>query len=383
MQKTSVFIDTSPLLDDKLSGIGHTTLSLITHLTQNEEMKKTHRVYLVVPFLKKERLLRWGIKDAEMKPVYVPARVWNYWPRLRLALPIDLFLGKGTYIFTNYKKWPLLFSKSATFIYDVNYLIYPEYVERRNLKMLQKHIKQWVEQSNRIITISESSKSEIIQHLDIPVAKIDIVYCGVDRNTFKPQLPQQVASVKSKYGITKEYLLFLSNIEPRKNIQRLVQALRQLPEYKQTYGLVLVGGMSWSSEQIWQEINAARDEGWDIIKPDSYVPDEDLPGLLSGAVGLIHPAHHEGFGISPLQAAACGTPVLVSDIPVMHEIVGEAGQYFDPQSTESIKTCLTDLFDNKEQHNKAMAQAGPIIAERFSWDQSADKMVKLINELEQ
>lgn len=382
MKKKSVYIDTSPLLDDKLSGIGHTTLSLITHLTTDKKLTETHQVYLLVPFLKIDRLRRWHIRNAKIKPVYVPARLWNLWPRLIVAPPIDLFLGRGVYLFMNYKKWPLLKSKSVTFIYDVNYLIYPEYVEKRNLNMLRKHIQRWVRESSRVVTISESSKTEIIQHLDISPDSVDIAYCGVDRNTFRPQSSDEIEVVKRRYGIKNNYLIFLSNIEPRKNIHRLVQALRRLPEYKDKYALLMIGGMTWSSDEIWSEINAARDEGWEIIKPEVYVPDEDLPGLLSGATALVHPAHHEGFGISPLQAIACGTPVLVSDIPVMHEVIGDSGRYFDPMSVESIRDCISDFLHNTSELRAVASQSGSSIVQRFSWSRSADKIVKLINELD-
>lgn len=381
MKKKRIFIDANPLLTDRLSGIGHTTLSLISHLVQNEQIKKEYEINLLVPFRKKHRLRQWKIRGVAIKPVYVPARVWNMWPQIYFAPPIDIFIGRGIYLFTNFKRWPLVLSKSATFVYDVSYRIFPQYVEESNLALLCKNMGKWIKSSDRIITISEASKTEISRLLGVNPEKISVVPCGVDRNQFKRTKQVAIDGIKARYGIEKDYLLFLSNIEPRKNIQRLVRALRQLPEYKGKYSLVLVGGMSWSSEAIWAEIEDARKEGWHIIKPERYVPDSDLPALLSGATALVHPTYHEGFGISPLQALACGTPVLVSDIPVMHEVVGEVGVYFDPNSTESVKRCIGNFLSHSKKIQAKMLKAGPSRAVYFGWDMSADRIVKLMDEL--
>ena len=374
-----LFIDATPLLDYRLSGIGHTVLSMVKAMSEST-LYANYNIYLVAPYLKCNQLRRFRFKNIRIISIPLPARVWNAWPQFIFMPPVDLFLGRGTYIFMNYKKWPLLFSKSITYVYDANYAMYPAYVEPRNLRMLQHNLPRWMSHSDTLVTISESSKYDLITYAHAPLDKLRVIYCGVDKETMHSAGAKAVTAVRRRYGIEKKYLMFLSNVEPRKNIENLLKALRLLPpEYKKTYSLVIVGGMSWSEGQIIDEIEKTKKDGWSIIKPSRYVPDEDLPALLSGAELLVHPAFHEGFGISPLQALACGTPVAVSDIPVMHETVGEAGEYFDPNDPQSIANTLHGIISHKQLvvSKQAMLQR----AAKFSWDRAARSLYKLIGEL--
>jgi len=286
MAKPKIFIDASPLLDPRLSGIGHTVLSMIKTMSESPFFEN-YELCLIVPYLKKSNLERFHLRNVTVKTILLPARVWNVWPRLSFMPPIDFFLGKGVYIFMNYKKWPLAFSKSITYVYDANYAIYPQYVEARNLHMLQANLGRWMTASDKLVTISKASKAELIEYANAPAEKIEVIYCGVDTDFMRPAPKEEVDRVMKEYGITKKYLMFLSNIEPRKNIENLLEALDLLPEkYKKTHALLLVGGMAWSTDAIMAKINAAKKEGWIIIKPSRYVPDEDLPGLLTRSFSL-------------------------------------------------------------------------------------------------
>ena len=379
MAKKKLFIDASPLLDPRLSGIGHTVLSMIRVMSSSSYFKD-YDLCLIVPYLKRKRLDQYRLTNVRIKSVLLPARVWNVWPRFLFMPPIDLFFGRGVYLFMNYKRWPLVFSKSVTYVYDANFAIYPEYVEARNLRMLQSNLRRWMSQSSRIVTISAASKKELVEHANAPADKISVIYCGVDTDFMRPASSADIKEVKSRYAIEGEYLMFLSNIEPRKNIENLLKALRLLPdEYKKRYSLVLIGGMAWSNDAIMAEIDKTRAEGWRIIKPTSYVPDADLPALLSGAKLLIHPAFHEGFGISPLQAMACGTPVAVSDLPVMHETIGENGTFFNPHSPQAISEALRGIMTHTQTEDEA--SKGRERAAEFSWNRAVQRLSKLMSKL--
>lgn len=373
-----LIVDSSPMLDTRLSGIGHTALSLSRALN-DQAQRVGYEVRFLVPFRKRERMLELGFPAEKLLTVYLPSRIWNNWPRVKFSLPIDLFYGRGTYLFTNYKKWPLLFSKSMLFVYDASIKIHPEYVERKNLTMLRKNLGRWMNGATRILTISESSKAELVRYMDAPESKIDIVYCGVDQSVMHRESAGEVNRVLRRYGISSPYLMFLSNIEPRKNIQNLITALTSLEQYKGKLGLLIVGGMSWASDDIERAIEAAQKDGWIIYRPTVYVPDADLPALISGSVALVHPAFHEGFGVAPLQAISCETRAIVADIPVMREILGDAAGYFNPQSpadiARSIESVLNTPINNEvRKHLKARAAL-------FNWNDSADKIVHIAEKL--
>jgi glycosyltransferase involved in cell wall biosynthesis len=383
MKKTSIYIDAVPILTTALSGVGHATLQIIRGLSEDAEVLKRYRICLLVPVNKVGLLEQWQLANVAVKKVPLPARVWNVWPRIPFALPIDLLFGRGIYLYPNFKRWPVLFSKSITYIHDIAFASHPEFIEPRNLALLQQNAARWIRRSTAIVTVSETSKDEIMHHFQVPTSKVFVVYNGVDTQLFHKTSSAAVDAVKKRYKIaTTKYLFFLSNLEPRKNVGRLIDAFTHLPEArKQEYSLVLVGGMSWLNDDIFAKIKAANNAGWRVVKPDKYVPDEDLPALITGAEILVHPTIHEGFGITPLEAMACGTPVIVSDIPVMHEVIGEDALYVDPCQTTDITTTIEKLLRDA-QTRRQLSKKGPGRASEFTWEKAIQQLLHCVEEVD-
>lgn len=380
MKKQALFVDAGPLLTERLSGIGHLTLGMLRALQKRPDVQQDYKIVLLAPMAKAYLLDRWHLQGIHVKRIPLLARIWNNWPRFSWLPPIDLFLGKGLYIFPNYKRWPLAFSPSITYVHDISFKLFPQFTEPRNLAMLA-NVPRWMAKSTRVITDSQTSKQEILAHYKITQDKIKVVYCGVDGGMFQPAAVTAVNAVRKKYGLTKPYLFFLSNLEPRKNIITLIAALRQLPkDYKERYALLMVGGMSWQNAELMQAIDGAKKEGWTIIKPDAYVPDEDLPALLTGAQALVHPALHEGFGIPPVEAMACGTPVVLSDIPVLHEIADDAALYADPHDATALAAVIQRILQDKALRQE-LATKGKRRAAIFTWDAAAESLVRYIKEI--
>jgi glycosyltransferase involved in cell wall biosynthesis len=187
--------------------------------------------------------------------------------------------------------------------------------------------------------------------------------------------------VAVKYGIDKSYIIFLSTIEPRKNVDGLLDAYSLLPEdVRQQTALVLIGSAGWLNGKTVSRIKMMKESGYDIVWPSTYVPDSDLPALLSGASIMVHPAFYEGFGISPLQSMACKTPVIVSRNSSLTEVVGDAGLYVDPNSARNIADKILVLLGDKILQKK-LSLAGHKRAELFSWSKSADMLSEIILEL--
>jgi glycosyltransferase involved in cell wall biosynthesis len=382
-KRIKLFIEASAITEQKISGIGHNIVATLNALIDDGRLFNTHKIILLVPRGAKKTIDRWSFPSnkIEVKQIKLEKHLFHVLLKYGFLPPMDIFYGKGVYIFPNYKNWPLLFSKSLTYIYDVAYIIYPETIQPKNLKMLRRNVPKWINRTDMVLTISQNSKREIIKYLNIQDYKICIVYCGVDLKEYKREPEAQVRSVKDRYHIVGEYILFVGNLEPRKNINRLLKAYSLLPsETRNNYSLVLVGGGGWLNESIFSKIKELNSTGYKIVHPEAYVPDADLPKLYSGSSLLILPSIHEGFGIPPIQAMACGVPVAVSNIPVMREVVGEAGVYFNPFDSNSIAEIIEKTLTDKNI-KKRLVFEGTLRAKYWSWDKSAERLSKYIYDL--
>lgn len=341
--RTKIFIEATPVVPVRRSGIGHATLEIIRELDK-DQYSADYDVTVFVPLGESRALKRYNLKNVNIRQLPFPHKLFSLLAMLRISIPIDPFLGKGVYIFPNYRNLPLLFSKSLTFVHDVCYKIYPEYINPRNLIYLQKNMPRWLKRTDRVITISESSKREIISKLDVESSKIDVVELGVDPSVFFPRTQNEIDKVcKENDLVSKGYFLFIGNIEPRKNLSFLVNTYSNQSDFTNT-SLFLVGGDGWLNDTIIEDINKAVEAGYDVRRNNKYVEDDDLPALISGAIAVVLPSIHEGFGLSCVQARACGTPVIASDIPVLREVGSDDVIYFKNTDKKSLLHALNQAF---------------------------------------
>lgn len=382
MAKQKLFIDAMPIAETRVSGIGHVAISLVQYLAGDKDFCEDYEITLLVPLGKRQGIERWRF-PSHVKVVTYPLfnRVLNGLNRLNILPPLDLLLGKGVYLFPNYRNWPLAFSKSLTYVHDVAHLKYPGFVQEANLHMLQTYLPKWMKRADRVITVSQSAKQDIVESCKLEPSKVAVVYNGVDLTLFRRQSPEDVESVTIKYGIDRPYFFYLSNLEPRKNLVRLIEAYAGLEKsIIAATSLVIVGNDGWRNEEILAAVQVARDNGVSIVRPQTYVPDEDLPALYSGAIALTHPAIYEGFGISPLQALACGTPVLTSNISSMPEVVGTAARLVDPFDTDAIRAGLAELYAARDDWQAGSAERREQ-AKKFTWQASIDQLKAVLKSL--
>jgi glycosyltransferase involved in cell wall biosynthesis len=381
-RKQKLYVEASALTEKHVSGIGHTIVATIRALCENEDFTNRYQLVLLVSRDRRKQIARWHFPAAvRVKSLLIEKHALQVMLKYRFLPPMDLIVGRGLYLFPNYKNWPLLFSKSATYVYDVAYAIFPETIQPKNLQMLRRNLPRWINRTDRLVTISETSKAEIHKYLQVPTSKIDIAYCGVNHTDFFPQPKAEVSKLRARHKIPEKYILFLSNLEPRKNVTRLIEAYVDLPaRIRQAHALVLVGSEGWLNEGIVERIEDLQTKGYKIIRPKQYVTDEELPIILSGATILVHPAIHEGFGLGPLQAMACGTPVAVSDIGAVREVVGTAGRYFDPSRTEAITDTMRELLEQPSVRRKLAAE-GLEQSKKFTWQASAQELVAALDKV--
>jgi glycosyltransferase involved in cell wall biosynthesis len=369
--KTRIYIEAYPISEKHISGIGHMTLELIRALERHPDNSKVFEIVLVINGDRRLSLERWGFRTATIKTIPIPTRLFNIIWKFDLLPPMDIFLGKGVYIFPNYKNWRLSHSRSLTFVCDVSYLLFPQYVSPKNQRFLEKNIHKWIKRTNKVLAISRNAQKELINSLGVNEEKTLLVPCGVDTTMFYKRPEKEIEIVKKEFGITKDYVLYLGNIEPRKNIKRLIEAYKLLPrKQRERYALVLVGGGGWLNESIMKAIRQAQKEGYNVIKPQRYIPEEAIPALHSGAKVLVHVALYEGFGISPLQAMACDTPTIVANNSSLPEVVGEASLLINANDVQDISNNLENLLQDTKLQRKLILE-GRKQVKKYTWDRSA------------
>lgn len=282
--------------------------------------------------------------------------------------------------FFNYAVPPGVIGNSVTFIYDMSYKSCPHTVSRKTLLWLKLCMKKTCKNADHIVTVSEFSKGEIIKYLKIPKKRISVVPCAVDHTIYHSEYTQQqIEKVLKKYGIKQDYFLYLGTIEPRKNLARVIAAYAKLcKERGNVPQLVLAGRKGWRCNAIYKKVRRLKLENRVIFT--GYVEQKDSPILMCGAVIFVFPSLYEGFGMPPLEAMACGTPVIVSNTTSLPEVVGDAGIMVNPESESEIYKAMRLLLENKRYRTK-LAQLGKKRAEKFTWKKSAEIMDGLYKKL--
>jgi glycosyltransferase involved in cell wall biosynthesis len=183
--------------------------------------------------------------------------------------------------------------------------------------------------------------------------------------------------LRENFNINYKFILYVGSIEPRKNLKRLIDAYSLLDKnIKDEYKLLLVGYKGWNNKEIHSLVEKEKD----YIKYLGYVSNEELAGLYSSTSVFAYMSLYEGFGLPPLEAMACGAPVLTSDIPCIREVCGDVALYADPWSIDSIFESLKQVI-NDGVLQKELSDKGLKHSKKFNWDITADKHISIFKEL--
>jgi len=306
--------------------------------------------------------------------------------------------GKGLWILTRLMPWlwlnkdnvSLLFSPShytipfsvvprVCSIMDLGYLKFTGQFEKKVFWQLKYWSAISVLVSKHIIAISRATKEDIVRQYPFASKKTSVIHLGFDRTKFNTKVPaNDVRRIKEKYHIVDDYVLYLGTLKPSKNIERVIEAFGQIGDKYPNLKLVIAGKKGWLFDEIFKTVNKCGIS--DKVVFTDYFPDEDKPALLSGAKMLVSPSLFEGFGLHVLEAMACGTPVVVSDICSYPEIVGEAGLMVDPYEVSSIREGLEKILNMTEKQYNDLVAKGISQAGKFSWEDTSLKTLKLLEE---
>ena len=380
-KKLKIFIDAEVLIVPHFSGIGHYTLELLRSLDGLLDSNPHVQITLGVHYRQIGRIRALGFRNFRYRRSPFSLRINNAL-KIRGKQPFyDLLFGKHLYFFPNYTSWPLLFSKSISVIYDLSFEHFPQYVEPRNQKFLSKNVRKSVERSAHIVTISKNSQSEITKFYSIPKKDTSIIYPGIDQASLFPWPRDEIEKVKARYGVYGQYILFVGNIEPRKNLKALLLAYEELDtRIRKQYSLLLVGARGWLDDEIFDIIERLRIQGNHIQQPQGYVKDEDRAALFSGASLFVYPSKYEGFGIPPVEAMACGVPVITSNNSSLPEAVGNAAIMVGSEDVDALATSMEEVLSSEDLQVK-MTKKGFAQADKFSWDNEAKKLLALFEKI--
>ncbi len=376
-----ILIDGLGLVDGHFSGVGQYILGILRGIDEIIDEQKLAGsnppdVKVVIPYDSLAKFRSFGFKHIGYKRLPLKFRhVAALWHRSKMP-PIDLWCGKGFYIFPRFVSMPLMFSKSANVVYDISFELYRQYSDEKNAAFLSEAVKKTLQKTTAVITISENAKKEIVDFYKFPEAKVAIAAPAVDQSHFYKRSQLEIDEVKRKYKIKGDYIMTLSNLEPRKNLDGLVDAYCSLPKsITDKVGLLLVGVSGWKTEALFEKIIGKVTGGYNIIRPSQYVKDADKPALISGAKLLVYPSHYEGFGMPPLEALACGVPVVTSDNSSLPEVVGSTGTMVSSTNTPELTKAIVDSLAGWDLLSEKVAQEGPTQARKFSWRKSAQVFI--------
>lgn len=369
-RRRRLLVDATPLAAPRLTGVGRVLLGILGAL-DTDAVSRRVEVVLVVPAREKAALERFSFRTLRIRAVPLPPRAWSALTRLPRSPGIDLLLGPGAYFFPNFRTWPLSRrgSRSIVFVHDVCFAVMPELVPRERREMLARSLPRWLSRSDVVVTGTPSSAREVVQALDVPADRVRVLPTTIDGAVFHPRSGAEVDRVRAMHGLGR-YVLFIGSIERRKNLVTLVEAYRRagLPT---EHTLLLVGGDGWDNADVHDAVAGARAAGVDVRFADRYVDDADLPALLTGADAVAMPSWHEGFGLPALEAVACGTRVLASDIPGLHDALAgreEDAVFLDPADVTAWSSAIREVVEHPRRAHPSSVPG---------WDGAAGALVDL------
>lgn len=359
----TVLFDAGPMVNGQKSGVGYYTYQLIDALAQNfpDDIKLVGHYFNFLgrkhPQLPTHPNIRY--KTSRL----LPGKVLSALRRVGLQLPFDLLIkSRGDIVlFPNYVILPVLQpAKTVVAIHDLCFEDFPEYLQEPNRNFLKRFVPKSVKKADLLITISASTQKALHKHYGLKNKNMLIT-------PIPPAEPRKTKVAKPRnLSLPDKFILFMSTLEPRKNYINLARAYTKLPEaVKKEYGLVIAGGYGWQTGTPLAEISALQKAGEQIVVA-GYVSEEDRAYLYQNASLLVAPSHYEGFGMSLLEAMSYGVPVAASDIPVFHEVAGDAAAYFDKDDIGDIASCINKILADETARNLLINRSKDRLS-KFDW----------------
>ncbi len=322
------------------------------------------------------------------------------WHRLRLPLPVDLFTGEVDLFHSpDFLLPPLRHGRAILTVHDLSFRRRPECADAALAAYLNRAVPLSIQRAHLVLADSLSTKADLVGLLGVPAAKIEVLYPGVG-DAYQPvRDAATLAAVRQKYSLPDNFVLFVGTIEPRKNLVTLLQAwAKVIADCPEAWGharprlqiadceianrksqignwaLVIAGGRGWLYEETFATVERLGLSG-DVVFL-GYVPEADLPSLYSLARLFVFPSLYEGFGLPPLEAMACGTPVVCAHTSSLPEVAGDAALLVDPLDADGLAAAMQQALGD-EGLRARLVERGLRQAARFTWRAAAQQLLAI------
>jgi alpha-1,3-rhamnosyl/mannosyltransferase len=256
----------------------------------------------------------------------------------------------------------------------------PEVHPKERRKLFEREFLRSLRRASHLITVSKAIQDEVVKEFSWPVDRITSIAHGVSER-FAPRLPVDLVTVLDRLALRPDrYMLCVSTIEPRKGIDRLLEAYGGLaPECRKRYPLVIVGDRGWLSDGIHESMDRAQRAGW--LRYLGYVDEADLPSIYAGARAFVYPSIYEGFGLPILEAMASGLPVLTSNCSSLPEVSGGAAILVEPLDVDALRLGIERVIQD-EPWRAAARERGLKIAAKHTWDRCVERTLAVYQKVE-
>lgn len=269
-------------------------------------------------------------------------------------------------------------ARSVLTLHDVAYLLFPQHHLLQNRLYLTLMMPRFLRRADAVICVSEATRRDALRLYKLVPSKVHVIPEGVEPRFAPISNHLILQSLRARYQLPARFILCVGTIEPRKNLVTLLEAYAALQNEIGDLRLVIAGGKGWLYESFFERLRALGLE--DKITITGYVPDEDLPALINCAEVFAFPSVFEGFGLPPLEAMACGTPVICSNASSLPEVVGEAGLLLEPTNVrawaEALRRVLSDDTLRADLRQRGLARAA-----QFTWEQTARRTLEIYQSL--
>lgn len=377
-----IAFDASPLVGDLISGVGWCEANLTDAVTRLHPEHDYRFEYFTLrsPEEKVRRMQPFVRENTPLHPARFSPLLYRMMTNF-VPVPYRAFHGSWADVthFFNYIVPPGVHGKTVVTVHDMVLRAYPETMRTRTRILLETGLRKSMQRADCIVTDSNFSKTEIAKYYPEYAEKVKVVPCGVDTKRFAPATEEEIARVKAAHNLPGTYFLYLGTLEPRKNLVRLIHAYAYLrQQHPDAPALVLAGGKGWQYESIFAAADTPELREH-IIFP-SYIPSGDMAAVYSGALAFVFPSLYEGFGMPPLEAMACGCPVLTSNAASLPEAVGNAAVLCNPMKKKAIAHGMEMLMTDDALREK-LRQRGFRRAKEMSWENAAEMLHRIYLEL--
>jgi len=261
-------------------------------------------------------------------------------------------------------------------LYDMTCWLMPEVHSAANVRVGKRFGERVLKRADGLIAISESTRADAVKILGIAPEKIAVIYPGV-ADAFFRATGETIREVREKHGISRPYALFVGTVEPRKNLDTLLDAWQALsPSLRDEFELIVAGSAGWGDPRTLQRLQSG--EGG--VRYLGYVAEQDLPALTAGAAVFVYPSLYEGFGLPLAQAMAAGVPVITSNVSSLPEVAGDAALLVDPKSSAEFRAALDRVLSSPSLSSN-LAQRARARAQRYTWDECARQSLEFFRSL--